>query len=790
MVRVAKNHESENIVDNGNFLLYGNEYVVTSSVDSSYFHGHATPATGFTGSSAITASYKLLDGSDDPNAASYASYSGNNVPRYMRAYHSFKVTPSVMPLLADNVIDVKAYTTAGGTALDLDVDRFCPGSMIYLTPRQAVGEDSSNWEYMSWDFDPSSGRNTTFVVGTTAESNKPTVYYAPGDYWWQVVRTYYNDNADHGDNTASKQDYVTDYYGDVTIKTNKGLAWFISVVNGYNGQSARTFHFNTVTIDPSVSANGLDMQAHKWTPVGNNNNPFEGTFIGNGKIVKNLIVNEESLPLVGMFGYTDSAIINNLTLSEVQMKGNSYIGSLIGQSNRTTLNDLNVKNGILFSEYVVGGLVGKADPQSRLVNPEVSQNDHPLTVKGNAIYFGGIAGEASGTVVINPVVREIKQEYLSAYYSSPFFGTNVPANTNGGGNKPVLRSEVHNGYAHLKSVGNAERLGGLVGRAEALNLYNCYVYGEAKATDFTGALAGYVGSNVDISNCYYVDGLTNNVVGYGTTSAVQKSSSFHGRGKQVLLTNRVDGYNNLLRALNGWVNAQNNPVYKHWRPAVGDENGGYPLFGDPEMIEVFDTFNIATCDSYDFDGITLTQSGTYTMHFVDSTDYLDSTVTIMLTVNYGDTVEVVDTVMLGQGYEGYGISLTAEQVSAAFGNDHSVDIRVMMYIDSLLNANGCDSLVMLTLYIVNNNSDIDNSTVQQFNDVRIYPNPTRGMVTVEGSGLLSVEVYDNISRRVLNKSTDGKAESLRFDMSQQASGSYYIRVKTTHGTVVKKLIKK
>jgi hypothetical protein len=87
---------------------------------------------------------------------------------------------------------------------------------------------------------------------------------------------------------------------------------------------------------------------------------------------------------------------------------------------------------------------------------------------------------------------------------------------------------------------------------------------------------------------------------------------------------------------------------------VGDENGGYPLFGNPEVIEVFDTFAIAACDSYDFDGITLTQSGTYTMHFVDPDDYLDSTVTIMLTVNYGDTTQVTDSVDFGNGYEGNG----------------------------------------------------------------------------------------------------------------------------------------
>ena len=135
-------------------------------------------------------------------------------------------------------------------------------------------------------------------------------------------------------------------------------------------------------------------------------------------------------------------------------------------------------------------------------------------------------------------------------------------------------------------------------------------------------------------------------------------------------------------------------------------------------------------------------------------------------------------------------ALTAEEINAAFGNDHSVDISTMMHIDSLLNTHGCDSLIILTLYIVNENVDINSQISTLSTDVKIYPNPTRGMVTVEGSELLSVEVYDNISRRILTRTSDGKESIMRFDMSQQASGSYYIRVKTNNGTVVKKLIKK
>ena len=71
------------------------------------------------------------------------------------------------------------------------------------------------------------------------------------------------------------------------------------------------------------------------------------------------------------------------------------------------------------------------------------------------------------------------------------------------------------------------------------------------------------------------------------------------------------------------------------------------------------------------------------------------------------------------------------------------------------------------------------------------------MVTVEGSGLISVEVYDNISRHVttINTSTaqqinTSTPQHLSFDLSTHPAGAYYVRVRTAFGTVVKKVIKK
>ena len=122
-----------------------------------------------------------------------------------------------------------------------------------------------------------------------------------------------------------------------------------------------------------------------------------------------------------------------------------------------------------------------------------------------------------------------------------------------------------------------------------------------------------------------------------------------------------------------------------------------------------------------------------------------------------------------------------------FGNDPSVEVVALQYVDSLINSSGCDSLVVLTLYVVNNNAEVP-EVPQQLIDVKVYPNPTLGIVNVEGSELMSIEVYDNVSRRVLQRDVEGSKTT--FDLSNSPAGSYYIRVRTAHGTVVKKLIKK
>ena len=67
--------------------------------------------------------------------------------------------------------------------------------------------------------------------------------------------------------------------------------------------------------------------------------------------------------------------------------------------------------------------------------------------------------------------------------------------------------------------------------------------------------------------------------------------------------------------------------------------------------------------------------------------------------------------------------------------------------------------------------------------VRVYPNPTHGMVTIESEGMTAVSVYNALGQCVLQKEISGNQTVL--DMQNVATGLYLLRVNTEKGTFSK-----
>ncbi len=69
-------------------------------------------------------------------------------------------------------------------------------------------------------------------------------------------------------------------------------------------------------------------------------------------------------------------------------------------------------------------------------------------------------------------------------------------------------------------------------------------------------------------------------------------------------------------------------------------------------------------------------------------------------------------------------------------------------------------------------------------DVKVYPNPTTGMVNVEAEGLESVVVLDVTGRTVM---TSNKSQ---LDLSELSNGVYMVRVNTATGSALHKIVKR
>ena len=76
----------------------------------------------------------------------------------------------------------------------------------------------------------------------------------------------------------------------------------------------------------------LDLGQNKnFGPIGSQKKPFEGTFDGSGKIIRNLKIQRPNEYGVGLFGWTgENAIIRNVKLKKIDIVGKHWVGGLVG----------------------------------------------------------------------------------------------------------------------------------------------------------------------------------------------------------------------------------------------------------------------------------------------------------------------------------------------------------------------------------------------------------------------------------------------------------------------------
>ena len=260
------------------------------------------------------------------------------------------------------------------------------------------------------------------------------------------------------------------------ISTAAELAWFRDYVNGTigdEGEAAGTTHSSAsakliADIDLSEFCHAKDAAKNtdelSWTPIGNSGNKYQGTFDGNGKIIRNLYINATS-NFAGFFGYADAGCIKNITFDNAKVKSTATnTGILVGHVGSCIIENIKtLPNCSVDGTNNVGGIAGDA-------NGNIGNCENHAMVKG-AHFVGGIVGD----------------------YKSSDKSITSCAN-----------------YGVVTGTGN--RVGGMVGTFSSGTIQNCANYGDITGTFYVGNLIGCA----DECNL-------NNVLGTGNVTATSRN---------------------------------------------------------------------------------------------------------------------------------------------------------------------------------------------------------------------------------------------------------------------------
>ena len=131
-----------------------------------------------------------------------------------------------------------------------------------------------------------------------------------------------------------------------------------------------------------------DSNDNGWQPVGDNANSFAARFNGNGYTISNLMINRDNAINIGLFGQirisSSEIAIANLGLLDVDVRGNNFVGGLVGDIIGRITNSY--VTGSVSGSSQVGGLVG--DNSGNITNSYAT-----ASVEGADDNVGGLVGQ-------------------------------------------------------------------------------------------------------------------------------------------------------------------------------------------------------------------------------------------------------------------------------------------------------------------------------------------------------------------------------------------------------------
>ena len=201
------------------------------------------------------------------------------------------------------------------------------------------------------------------------------------------------------------------------------LYWFANKVNTENA----TYGIANAVLTADITVNSGVLKAdgsiaddvsgfRSWTPIGNNDNNYTGTFDGQGYTVSGLYFNDSSIDNVGLFGYS-CGTIQNVGVVDSYFNGAYNIGGVCGKNyNGTITNSYNT--GAVHGDYYVGGVCGMnhAEIDDQAATATISNCYNTGAINGSW-YVGGVCGQNKATS--NGEVGDITATITNCFNTGP-----------------------------------------------------------------------------------------------------------------------------------------------------------------------------------------------------------------------------------------------------------------------------------------------------------------------------------------------------------------------------------
>ena len=365
---------------------------------------------------------------------------------------------------------------------------------------------------------------------------------AAGTYTLNVFSEQYN--GDYQTDYASAFEAVTltvsatpeQINGVYQIKTANNLFWFAALVNGTltdgTAQNAAAC---------AVLTTNIDLTGEAWTPIGNESNPYTGTFDGQNHTISGMTL-ENATGYSGLFGNVTGTVRDFTVTGSITITGDKTVAK-------------------------VGGAVGSLGTAS--VGGTVSgvTSDVDITVSAGNDHIGGVVGsmpENSSPTVENCVYTGDINITVAAGSVAGVVGY-IRTGT--------IQNCANQGGISINTGGNGS-VGGILGYCNNGKIYirNCYNSGSiaAEGTANVGAIVGQNKSTqATVSNCCYLTGSADKGQGQLTDdaagTAVKTDEDFKSGAVAVLL--------------------QGSQTVQVWGQTLGTDN--YPVLTTDEAMRVY-----------------------------------------------------------------------------------------------------------------------------------------------------------------------------------------------------------